>query len=465
MRATKNGGRSSDSQHGQVLLIVAISMFVLIGFVGLAVDVGFWYGQRRHMQNAADAGALAGAYEICQSSATSDEPIRDAAIDYAARNGADVERVQVRITDPTGTDTVSVIPAVRNTVIVTATVQAQTFFGRILGITSADVSAVAAAACGAASSGCGAMPIAFDYPRYDSLPCSEFDGTHFTNYRVGSTFVLWAADNTRTANVAMCDQCHCDALNDDISPFFTGDTLVDNGAGAEMSWSAWLSECASEDPDPWCSDNSLIVGGEPMAAGNRGWLRLGLDKPYTKPEGATRSECNDMHSCNALACWLQYGYTGSLAIGDCLKGQPGVDSNALNAARARDDDIVSFVLYDPAGCASADPISANCSSSDGITEKTYKVQEIGCALLMNVFDGKKVEEDGGGTITLPPRMDSGVDCRNKNDPDCTCPTDDWGILVTKVCGTCPNTTCAGTTGGNQGEQQAGAVSLIAVPGS
>ena len=59
------GERPGRSDGGQVLVVVAIGLVVVLMFVALAVDVGHWYGQRRHMQNAADAGALSGAYQFC----------------------------------------------------------------------------------------------------------------------------------------------------------------------------------------------------------------------------------------------------------------------------------------------------------------------------------------------------------------------------------------------------------------
>ena len=39
-------------------------MFVLFGFMGLAIDAGYMYFHKRRMQTAADAGALAGAQEL-----------------------------------------------------------------------------------------------------------------------------------------------------------------------------------------------------------------------------------------------------------------------------------------------------------------------------------------------------------------------------------------------------------------
>jgi len=47
-------------QRGAALVVVALSMIVLTGMLLLAVDVGAAYAVRRRLQNAADAGALAG---------------------------------------------------------------------------------------------------------------------------------------------------------------------------------------------------------------------------------------------------------------------------------------------------------------------------------------------------------------------------------------------------------------------
>jgi len=52
------------NRRGAVLIIFAILLIVLIGFVALAVDVGRWYNVRSELSKAVDAAAIAGAKNI-----------------------------------------------------------------------------------------------------------------------------------------------------------------------------------------------------------------------------------------------------------------------------------------------------------------------------------------------------------------------------------------------------------------
>jgi hypothetical protein len=51
--------RDVPAARGQVLVIVALGIIVLLGVAGIAIDVGRLMAERRHLQTAADAGALA----------------------------------------------------------------------------------------------------------------------------------------------------------------------------------------------------------------------------------------------------------------------------------------------------------------------------------------------------------------------------------------------------------------------
>jgi Flp pilus assembly protein TadG len=65
-RASPANGAPSRrrGERGQTLVVVALLAAILIGILGLAVDVGYAYSERRQIQNAADAAALNGAREM-----------------------------------------------------------------------------------------------------------------------------------------------------------------------------------------------------------------------------------------------------------------------------------------------------------------------------------------------------------------------------------------------------------------
>jgi hypothetical protein len=82
--ANKRDPRNSESGH--VLITVAIAMTVLLGFAGIAADVSYLEHVKRRMQTAADAGALAGAYQLLASGVTN--PCTDATANTNATTAA-----------------------------------------------------------------------------------------------------------------------------------------------------------------------------------------------------------------------------------------------------------------------------------------------------------------------------------------------------------------------------------------
>jgi hypothetical protein len=73
---------SSGVARGQVLLLAAMAMVVLIGFVALATDVGLLSTERRQMQTAADAAAIAASAALRNS-----QSYASAADEVASLNG------------------------------------------------------------------------------------------------------------------------------------------------------------------------------------------------------------------------------------------------------------------------------------------------------------------------------------------------------------------------------------------
>ena len=115
--------------EGQIVLMIALCLPALILALVLCVDGGNAYLGRRIIQNAADAGALAGAGVVCCNHAGD---AQDVALSYARRNGADAD-VDV------GEDSVDVL----------ASLTRHTVFAGLWGWHDLTVSAQAAAGCGA----------------------------------------------------------------------------------------------------------------------------------------------------------------------------------------------------------------------------------------------------------------------------------------------------------------------------
>src|SRR5690606_23299435 len=64
--------RLRNDEQGQVSVIAAIVMVVLLGFAALVVDVGLLYFERAQLKNGADAGALAIAQECAEGACPGD---------------------------------------------------------------------------------------------------------------------------------------------------------------------------------------------------------------------------------------------------------------------------------------------------------------------------------------------------------------------------------------------------------
>jgi hypothetical protein len=122
----------------------------MLAFLALVLDVGNAYAQRRQMQNAADAGALAGARELAIGGTTSDVQAR--ATEYAVqRNGADSCTVTIA----------------GDTVTVTTTRTFDTFFARVIGIHNLTAGATGSARFGTIRSMQGGVyPIAANWNNF-----------------------------------------------------------------------------------------------------------------------------------------------------------------------------------------------------------------------------------------------------------------------------------------------------------
>ena len=133
-------------ESGQALILAAAGMVVILGMAAMAIDVGMFLQERRDLQNAADAAALAGAQDLPASPANAVA----AATSWAQQNGigsGELEGV-----------TVSTTYADNDTVTVQVKRDVPWLFARVLGKGSDTMRADAAARVGSPETASNVMP-------------------------------------------------------------------------------------------------------------------------------------------------------------------------------------------------------------------------------------------------------------------------------------------------------------------
>ncbi len=92
---------SSRKERGQALVIIAFAFIGLLAFVGLTVDLGYYFIMRGNLQRATDAGALAAAAQFREGRTFAE--MQAAALEAVKLNGFDTSpgNVIIEICDPT----------------------------------------------------------------------------------------------------------------------------------------------------------------------------------------------------------------------------------------------------------------------------------------------------------------------------------------------------------------------------
>jgi hypothetical protein len=277
-----------DRERGQILVQVAILVAVLFAFVALSLDGGSIYAGRRRMQNAADAGALAGAREICfgehDDLAAAHTAAEAAAHEYAEdRNGSEGADVDI-----VGDYTVTVV----------ASQTLDTFFAGIIGINTAHVRAEAAAVCGPLVSGGGTWPLAFDWSIYtDVLTC-------------GQQFLVFD------------DALDCAGPDDECE------------------------DCSGQE----CNKLDCGLISDPyMETGNYGWLDFPDPGEEYLPDYYKPGTCGGSGE-GWMECWVRYNYPPLLEIGQCILTEHGMMTAVGDSANARAGrlDLINPVQFDDA---------------------------------------------------------------------------------------------------------------------
>ncbi len=141
--------KTTNSERGQVLVIVALAMIGLIGITGLAIDGSMVLMDRRHAQNAADTAVLAGALAYIQECGLSDcdtvaeieaaeAAMQVAAFDRAGSNGYTGDLIRSEVTahkcDSAGASCAAPYAGQGEYIQVVIDSHLDTFFARIVGV-------------------------------------------------------------------------------------------------------------------------------------------------------------------------------------------------------------------------------------------------------------------------------------------------------------------------------------------
>lgn len=177
-------GTPQEREGGQILVIFALALIVIIGMVGLILDTGSAFAQRRGEQNAADLAALAGANAYMNT--TAPVAVRVAAAQAAALasaakngytdgvNGASVPLPTVTLLQSGASVRVSITAPHANT------------FSRVYGANSWDVSVEAAAITGTIDTAVGAAPWTMSTLAFNSNGKPKYDKNNPQNFGEGN---------------------------------------------------------------------------------------------------------------------------------------------------------------------------------------------------------------------------------------------------------------------------------------
>lgn len=162
------------SERGQGLVLAVLAMTVLLGLLAMAVDVGLYLHERRWLQNAADAAALAGAAELPDNPGLAVSKAQE----WAAKNGIapeEIETIQVQTTN---------LP--NDTIYVKLNRDFNWVFARVLGFTESDVAASATAMIGSPTGMGGLRPWAVTDEVFQGLNSGD---TAVLKYNAQNVFV------------------------------------------------------------------------------------------------------------------------------------------------------------------------------------------------------------------------------------------------------------------------------------
>lgn len=269
-------------ERGQILILFVLAVVVIVGMLGLVLDGGAAYAQRRSEQGVADLAAMAGATAYL--SAPGASSAKAAAAVLAARGIAGANGYPHNGSDTTVDVTVSPVVGGAN-VTVDLTAEHDNNFASLLGMPTWDISVTATAqTSNTPNAAIGVMPLLFNQEAFPGAICDEsaggcvaevyqLPGTGNEDVPQDATQFNWtvfcAGDSGTECNASSNDvseilgwggNATVIELTDDIGPLNAGthaDLLLSNGASTAPALEDHVGETF---PVPIVTDDGDMVG-------------------------------------------------------------------------------------------------------------------------------------------------------------------------------------------------------------
>jgi hypothetical protein len=251
--------QKQTGQEGQSIILVALVFVALILFAAIAVDISSAYVQRRTAQNAADAAAFAGGRELASQRNSKRFPkdsnavnLKAAMNDFAEQNGIEdtdgtpansinanvdgyyLDRAGNRLDSPPNPIASGRVPENAFGIEAVTHIEANSFFGGIVGIDGLPLTADAAVSVGVPP--CGVTCV---------VPIATYwytDVREFETSQDPDTWQVWGPDNR--------------------PPFTCYNIWNGEGSGnfGWLNWSRQESHCSSNDCSEECLEYNLTPG-------------------------------------------------------------------------------------------------------------------------------------------------------------------------------------------------------------
>lgn len=280
----------NPSERGQFLVLLAVLLVGLLAILALVLDGGNIYFKERATQNAADAGALAGARQLCVT--------KDAGqASFMAHQYAEVHNGPTEAEVTVSGDEVTVIA--RQTF--------DTYFAHIIGFPEVTVEATATAGCYNPSEATAVLPVAWACrPPIEGAGSTSEDCQEQALTQAQLDYYLEHPPPPGEVYPELYIIMDSKSEPDDLE-----DICVSQGG--------WL-EC-DLDGD---GDDDLVANGD------RSWLDL-------NGGGGGSSELVD---------WIDNGFPGMIEVHTWLGGQSGVETSVYHSAAGHVGEIAALPVFD-----------------------------------------------------------------------------------------------------------------------